>query len=125
MFTADFATLAANPTLFSKLNYNAEKDFQPVGLLARFPMFLAVANSVPASNLKEFSAWAKQQGKPIIIGKGVARKATVAEARTTLDVDAEGTTDASGASAIATITSLLPLPPPKTSARGQYPGGGG
>lgn len=61
MFTADFATLAANPSLFSKLNYNAEKDFQPVGLLARFPMFLAVANSVPASNLKEFSAWAKTQ----------------------------------------------------------------
>ncbi len=61
MFTADFATLAANPSLFSKLKYNAEQDFQPVGLLARFPMFLAVANSVPASNLKEFSAWAKTQ----------------------------------------------------------------
>lgn len=61
MFTADFATLAANPTLFSKLNYNAEKDFQPVGLLARFPMFLAVANSVPANNLKEFTVWAKAQ----------------------------------------------------------------
>ncbi len=61
MFTADFATLAANPTLFNKLNYNAEKDFQPVGLLVRFPMFLAVSNSVPASNLKEFSAWARTQ----------------------------------------------------------------
>lgn len=61
MFTADFATLAANPSLFSKLKYNAEQDFQPVGLLARFPMFLAVANSVPASNLKEFSAWVKTQ----------------------------------------------------------------
>lgn len=61
MFTADFATLAANPSLFSKLNYNAEKDFQPVGLLARFPMYLAVANSVPANNLKELTAWAKAQ----------------------------------------------------------------
>jgi len=61
MFTADFATLAANPTLFTKLNYNAEKDFQPVGLLVRFPMFLALSNSVPANNLKEFSAWAKTQ----------------------------------------------------------------
>jgi tripartite-type tricarboxylate transporter receptor subunit TctC len=29
MFTADFATLAANPFLFRKLNYNAEKDFKP------------------------------------------------------------------------------------------------
>ncbi len=61
MFTADFATLAANPTLFSKLNYNADKDFQPVGLLVRFPMFLALSNSVPANNLREFSAWARSQ----------------------------------------------------------------
>lgn len=59
IFSADFATLAANPFLFSKLNYNAEKDFQPVGLLVRFPMFLVVSNSVPAKNLKEFMAWAK------------------------------------------------------------------
>ena len=59
MFSADFATLAANPFLFSKLSYNAEKDFQPVGLLVRFPMFLVVSNSVPAKNLKEFMAWAK------------------------------------------------------------------
>lgn len=61
MFTADFATIAANPFLFSKLTYDAQKDFQPVGLLVRFPMFLVVSNSVPASNLKEFSAWAKTQ----------------------------------------------------------------
>lgn len=65
LFTADFATLAANPTLFSKLSYNAEKDFQPVGLLVRFPLFLVVSNSVPASNLKEFIAWAKAQKDPV------------------------------------------------------------
>ncbi len=59
IFSADFATLAANPFLFSKLSYNAEKDFQPVGLLVRFPMFLVVSNSVPAKNLKEFMVWAK------------------------------------------------------------------
>lgn len=59
IFSADFATLAANPFLFSKLSYNAEKDFQPVGLLVRFPMFLVVSNSVPAKNLQQFMAWAK------------------------------------------------------------------
>lgn len=58
VFSADFATLAANPFLFSKLSYNAEKDFQPVGLLVRFPMFLVVSNQVPVSNYKEFVAWA-------------------------------------------------------------------
>jgi tripartite-type tricarboxylate transporter receptor subunit TctC len=61
VFSADFATLAANPFLFSKLNYNAEKDFQPIGLLVRFPLFLVVSNNVPAKNLKEFTAWAKTQ----------------------------------------------------------------
>ncbi|RAR76077.1 tripartite-type tricarboxylate transporter receptor subunit TctC [Paracidovorax anthurii] len=61
VFTADFATLAANPFLFGKLAYNAEKDFQPIGLLVRFPMFLVVSAQVPASSLREFTAWAKQQ----------------------------------------------------------------
>ena len=61
MFTADFATLAANPFLFRKLNYNAEKDFKPVGMLVRFPMLLVVNNDVPVSNLTEFVAWARQQ----------------------------------------------------------------
>ncbi len=65
IFSADFATLAANPFLFSKLPYNAEKDFQPVGLLVRFPMFLVVSNNVPAKNLKEFTAWAKGQANGV------------------------------------------------------------
>jgi tripartite-type tricarboxylate transporter receptor subunit TctC len=61
MLTADFATLAANPFLFSKLSYNAEKDLAPVGMLARFPLVLVVGPQVPASNWKEFLAWAKAQ----------------------------------------------------------------
>lgn len=65
VFSADFATLAANPFLFSKLSYNAEKDFQPVGLLVRFPMFLVVSNQVPVSNYKEFVAWAKVQSEGV------------------------------------------------------------
>jgi tripartite-type tricarboxylate transporter receptor subunit TctC len=61
MLTADFATLAANPFLFSKLSYNAEKDLTPVGMLARFPLVLVVGPQVPAKNFKEFIAWAKAQ----------------------------------------------------------------
>ena len=38
LFTADFATLAANPALFAKLPYDPDKDFVPIGLLARFPL---------------------------------------------------------------------------------------
>jgi len=61
MLTADFATLAANPTLFSKLPYDPVKDFTSIGLLARFPLILVVGPQVPAKNFKEFVAWAKSQ----------------------------------------------------------------
>jgi tripartite-type tricarboxylate transporter receptor subunit TctC len=61
MLTADFATLAANPWLFSKLPYDPQKDFTPVGLLARFPLILVAGPNVPAKDFKEFQAWIKAQ----------------------------------------------------------------
>lgn len=59
IMSADTATLATNPHLYSKLNYSADRDLAPVGLSARFPLILAVNPSVPAINLKTFLAWAK------------------------------------------------------------------
>lgn len=61
VMTADAATLSANQFLYAKLPYNAEKDFTPVGMIARFPLVLVVGPNVPANNLKEFLAWAKSQ----------------------------------------------------------------
>lgn len=61
VLTGDTATLAANPALYTKLSYSAEKDLAPIGLLARFPMILVVNPAVPAKNLAEFTAWAKNQ----------------------------------------------------------------
>ncbi len=61
MFTADFATLAANPSLFAKLSYDADKDFMPVGMLARFPLLLVIAPNVPVQTWEEFVAWAQKQ----------------------------------------------------------------
>ncbi len=66
VLSADTATLAANPFLYSNLSYDAVKDLAPVGLMARFPMILVVHPSVPAKNLKEFIAWAKAQPQPAI-----------------------------------------------------------
>lgn len=68
VLTADTATLAANPFLYSKPGYNAEQDFVPVGLIARFPMILVVNPQVPAKDLKEFLAWAKAQPNPVAFG---------------------------------------------------------
>lgn len=64
LMSADTATLAANPFLYSKLTYNVEKDFAPIGLTVRFPMILVVNPSVPVKNLDEFLAWAKKQNAP-------------------------------------------------------------
>ncbi|MEK8027593.1 Bug family tripartite tricarboxylate transporter substrate binding protein [Pseudaquabacterium rugosum] len=61
MLTADFATLAANPALFARLSYNAERDLAPVGLLARFPMLLVVPAELPVKDWRGFQAWAKAQ----------------------------------------------------------------
>lgn len=61
MLTGDTGTLAANPYLYSKLSYNAEKDFAPVGLLVRFPMLLVVNSQLPVKNYAEFQAWVKAQ----------------------------------------------------------------
>jgi tripartite-type tricarboxylate transporter receptor subunit TctC len=51
-------TLAVNPALFDKLSYS-EKDFEPIGLVAKVPMVFAVGARVPARTLKEFIALAK------------------------------------------------------------------
>lgn len=68
MLSADFATLAANPSLFAKLPYDPEKDFRPVGLLARFPLILVVNDKVPAQNWKEFSVWVKNSADSVNYG---------------------------------------------------------
>ena len=51
-------TLAVNPALFEKLAYS-DKDFEPIGLLAKIPMVFAVGAKVAAKNLAEFVALAK------------------------------------------------------------------
>jgi tripartite-type tricarboxylate transporter receptor subunit TctC len=61
ILTGDTATLAANPSLYPKLSYQPERDFDSVGLLARFPMILVVNPSVPANTFAEFLEWAKTQ----------------------------------------------------------------
>ena len=61
LLSADTATLAANPFLYTKLAYSAEKDFAPIGLTVRFPMILVVNPQVPVKTLAEFKAWAKTQ----------------------------------------------------------------
>ena len=43
-------------------------DYQAVGGMLINDFILAARGNIPANNLKEFAAWAKQSGKPVIIG---------------------------------------------------------
>ena len=59
VFTADNGTLVFNTALFRRLPYDPVRDFRPVGLMARFPLFLAVAEKAPADTAEGLVARAK------------------------------------------------------------------
>jgi tripartite-type tricarboxylate transporter receptor subunit TctC len=67
------STISINPTLYSKLAYKPT-DFAPVTLVAFVPHVLAASMSVPATNLKEFIAYAK--GRPGQLQYGSAGSGT-------------------------------------------------
>jgi tripartite-type tricarboxylate transporter receptor subunit TctC len=48
-----------NPSLYSKLPYNSEKDFAPVSLTATAPVIMIVHPSVPVRTVKELVALAR------------------------------------------------------------------
>ena len=62
------ASLAVNATLYSKLNYNALRDFAPVLLVSSTPLILVVHPSVPATNVKGLIALAR--AKPGVFNFG-------------------------------------------------------
>ena len=49
-----------NPFLYPKLTYDVVKDFAPVTMVARSPYVLVAHPSLPAKNLQELVAYAKQ-----------------------------------------------------------------
>jgi tripartite-type tricarboxylate transporter receptor subunit TctC len=55
------APIVMSQALYKKLNYNLERDFEPVGMMASAPFILVVHPSLPAKTLKEFIALAKSR----------------------------------------------------------------
>jgi tripartite-type tricarboxylate transporter receptor subunit TctC len=55
------ATHAINPSLYTKLPYDTGKDFAPVTLMAQYPFIITIHPSLPARNVKELIALAKQK----------------------------------------------------------------
>jgi tripartite-type tricarboxylate transporter receptor subunit TctC len=54
-------SLAVNASLYSKLPYDARKDFAPVSLIASVPLVLVATASAPARNLKDLVAAVKSK----------------------------------------------------------------
>ena len=63
-------THSINPALYSRMPYDAVKDFTPITLLATTPNMLVINNDVPAKNLKDFIALGKKDGKMTFASSG-------------------------------------------------------
>jgi tripartite-type tricarboxylate transporter receptor subunit TctC len=61
-FLIGAAGVITNSMLLKNLSY-ADSDLVPVGMIAVAPSTIVVSSSVPASNMKEFVAWAKSHGE--------------------------------------------------------------
>lgn len=60
-YTVGVANIAygANPSIYKKMPFDAEKDLAPVGLVSIVTMVLSVHPSIPARSVREFLALAK------------------------------------------------------------------
>ena len=63
-------TFAVNPSLYSKLPYDTEKDLAPVTLVASAPLMLVVHPSIPAKSVQELIAYAKANPGKLNFGSG-------------------------------------------------------
>lgn len=55
----DGSMFSINPALYKNLGYDYKRDFVPVSLAARAPLYLAINPKVPVNTLQEFIALAK------------------------------------------------------------------
>ena len=69
-YTVGVANIAygANPSIYRKMPFDAEKDLAPVGLVSIVTMVLSVHPSVPARSVKEFIALAKSKPGSLTYG---------------------------------------------------------
>ncbi|MCC7414339.1 MAG: tripartite tricarboxylate transporter substrate binding protein [Gammaproteobacteria bacterium] len=68
MLFASLAIIVNNPTLYSNLSFDPDKDLTPVALIGEVPLVLMVNADLPAKDLASFIALAKQ--RPVHFGSG-------------------------------------------------------
>jgi tripartite-type tricarboxylate transporter receptor subunit TctC len=68
ILSGHLGTNALAPAFYPSLGYDPQKDFEPIGLTAEYPELLVVRKDFPASNLKEFIAYAKANPDKLNVG---------------------------------------------------------
>ena len=63
-------SLTMSPGLYTKLSYDAVKDYQPIAQTSRSPILLVVRPDFPAKTLKEFVEYAKSNPGKVTFGTG-------------------------------------------------------
>ena len=64
----DGSMFSINPSLYKTISYDYKRDFVPVSLAARAPLYLAVHPKTPANNLRELVALAKSKPGTLTYG---------------------------------------------------------
>jgi tripartite-type tricarboxylate transporter receptor subunit TctC len=59
IFGCNIASLAVSPALYRKLNYDPDRDFAPLGMIASNPNVLTIHPSLPATTTQQFISLAK------------------------------------------------------------------
>ncbi len=59
-----------NPSLYKKLNFDTEKDFAPISLVANAPQIVVATNSLPATSVREVIAFAKANPGKVAYASG-------------------------------------------------------
>lgn len=72
LLLATASTHGINPSLYSRISYDAVKDFTPVTLLATVPNVLVVSPNVKAANVQELIAYIRGQGDKTNMGSAGA-----------------------------------------------------
>ena len=64
-------------SIIYKLNYDLQKDFDPIGLLSINPQLMVAKKALPANNLKDLVAWMKANpGKITFVNQNAAAQVT-------------------------------------------------
>src|SRR5262245_28123211 len=88
LVSANNTTFAANPSLFKKLPFDPQKDFQPIGRFVTTGLILAVRSDFPANNLQEFIAVARSTpGRLTGAQASAGMRVSIAMLRTLAGVD--------------------------------------